>query len=135
MHKTHQIHYLQSNITKQTKIALLHTVQFPIGHTSHTLLVEEHVSCFIACAFQHINLVQHHKRCAMHSPHQYHISIVQQFPHTALAHALIQSQCPYCVHTCKKGILHVKFGLGMPHFVHNSNTDAFHAIKKFSFEL
>ena len=88
MHKTRQIHYLQSNITKQTNIALLHTIQFPIGCTSHTLLVEGHVSCFIACAFQHGNLVQHHKCCAMCSPHQSHISAVQQFPHIALAHAL-----------------------------------------------
>ena len=120
---------MQSNITKQTNIALLHTIQFPIGYTSHTLLVEGHVSCFIACAFQCSKLVQHHKCCAMCSPHQSHISAVQQFPHIALAHALIQSQCPYCVHPCKKAILCAKFGLWMPHFVHSSITDAFHAIK------
>ena len=88
MHKTRQIHYLQSSITKQTNIALLHTIQFPIGCTSHTLLVEGHVSCFIACALQCGKLIQHHKCCAMCSPHQSHISAVQQFPHIALAHAL-----------------------------------------------
>ena len=128
MHKTRQIHYLQSNIVKQTNIALLHTIQFPMCRTSHTLLVEGHVSCFIACEFQHVKLVQHHKRCAMCSPHQSHISAVQQFPHIALA--LIQSQCPYCVHPCKKAVPCIKFGLRMPHFLHSSITDVFHSIKK-----
>ena len=101
----------------------MHTIQFPIGRTSHTLPVEEHVSCFMACAFQCVKLVQHHKRCAMCSPHQSHISSVQQF--TRIALALIQSQCPYCVHPCKKAILHGKFGLWMPRFLHSFITDAF----------
>ena len=73
MHKTCQIHYLQSNIRKQTNIALLHTIEFPTPCTSHTLLVEGHVSRFIACAFQCGNIVQHRKCRAMCSPHQSHI--------------------------------------------------------------
>ena len=68
MDNTHQIHCLQSNIPKQTNIALLHTIQFPVGCTSHTLLAEGHLSCFTAFAFQCDNLVQHHKCCAMCSP-------------------------------------------------------------------
>ena len=111
MHKTRQKHYLQANITKQTNIALLYTIQFPVGRTSHSLLVEGHVSCFIACAFQCIKLIQNYKICAVCSLHQSHISAVQQLQHVALAHALIQSQCPYCVHPCKKAILRVKLGL------------------------
>ena len=135
MHKTRQIHYLQSNIAKQTNIALLHTIQFPIGRTSHTLLVEGHVSCFIACAFQCSKLVQHRECWAMCSPHQSHISAVKQFPHIALAHALIQFQCPYCVHPCNKGILRVKFGLWMRDFVHSFIKNAFCAFKTNSFYL
>ena len=135
MHRIRQIHYLQSNITKQTNIAPLHTIQYHMGHTSHSLLVEGHVSCFIACAFQHVKLVQHHKQCPMCSLHQSHISAVQQFPHIALAHALIQSQCPYFVHQCKKPILRDKFGLWMPHLVHISIAHAFHAYKTNSFYL
>ena len=101
MHKTRQIHYLQSNITKQTNIALLRTIQFPIGRTSHTLLVEGHVSCFIACAFQCVNLVQHHERCAMSSPNQSHTLAVQQFPHITLAHALNPNIHIVCIHARK----------------------------------
>ena len=108
MHKTRQLHYLQSNIAKQTNIILLHNILFPIGCTSHTLLVKGHVSCFIACAFQCSKLVQHRKCCATCSPHQSHISAMQLFPHIALVHAFIQSQCPYCVHQCKKAILRVR---------------------------
>ena len=74
--------------------------------------------------------LQHHKCCAMCSLHQSHISAVQPFPHIALPHALILSQCPYCVHPCNKTILRAKFGLWSHHFVHNSITDAFHAIQK-----
>ena len=133
MHKTRQIHCLQSNIAKQTNIALLHTMSFPIGCTSHTLLVEGHVSCFIACAFPCGKLVQHRECWAMCSPHQSHISAVKQFPHMELPHALIQSQCPCCVHQCKKPILRVKFGLWMPHLVHTSIADAFRAFKTNSF--
>ena len=48
----------------------------------------------------------------MCSPHQSHISAVQQFPHIALA--LIQSQCPYYIHPCKKAILCVKLNYGCP---------------------
>ena len=91
MHKTCQIHYLQSNITKQTNIALLHTIQFPIGCTSHTLLVEGHVSCFIACAFQCGKLVQNHKCCAMCSPHQSHISGSATIPTYSTC------TCPYSI--------------------------------------
>ena len=133
MHNTRQIHYLHSNMAKQKNIALLHINQFPKGRTCHTLLVEGHVSCFIVCAFQRGKLVQHHKHYSMCSPHQSHISALQQFPHIALAHALIQSQCPSCVHQCKKAILRVKFGLWMPHFVYSSLKDAFHALKTNSF--
>ena len=100
MNKTRQKHYLQSNITKQKNISILHTIQFPIGHTSHSLLVEGHVSCFIACAFQCIKLIQNHKLCTVCSPHQSHISAVQRFPHIVLAHALIQPNVPIlCTHT------------------------------------
>ena len=68
--------------------------------------------------------------CYVFSQHQSQVAVVQQFLHILLAHAFIQSQCPYCAHPCKKGILHVKFGLWMPHLVLSSITDAFHTIKK-----
>ena len=134
---TKLVKYTTSNqvLQNNTNIALLHTIQFPISRTSHALLVEGYVSCFIACAFQCGKLIQQHKRCAMCWLHQSHISAEQQFPHIALAYALIQSQCPYCVHPCKKAILRVKFGLWMHHFVHSSITAGFHAIKTDSFKL
>ena len=126
---------LEIKYHKQTNIALLHSSQFPIDRASHTLPVQGHVSCFIACAFQCIYLVQHHKRCAMWSPQQSHISAVQQFPHVALAHTLIQSQCPYCVHSCNKAILYIKVGLWRHHFVHIFIISASHAIHKNLFQF
>ena len=104
-------------------------------HKPHALLVEGNVSLFIADALQCVSIIQHYKCCAMFSPHQFHISAVQQFPHIPLAHALIQSQCSYCAHPCNKDILQVKFGLWTPHFVHNSISDAFHAMKENSLSL
>ena len=121
---------LATNITKQTNIGLLHTIQFPICHTSHNLLVEGRVSCFIVCAFQHIKLLQHQKYCAVCSPHQPQVSAVQQFPHIPLAHIYIQSQSPHCVHPCKQVILHAKFLLWIPYFVWSSIKHAFCTMKK-----
>ena len=108
-----------------------------ISHRLHKPCPPSRGTCFVlhCMSIQCSEIVQHRKCRATCSPHQSHILAVQLFQHIALAHALIQSQCPYCVHQCKKAIRPVKFGLSMPHLVHSSITNAFHAFKINSFYL
>ena len=114
---TKLVKYTIYNQIAQNEQILLSAIPFNflLAAQSHTLPVEAHVSCSIAHALQCINLVQHHKYCSMCPSHQPSVSAGEPFPHIALAYVFIQFQCPDCVHPCKKGILHGKFELWMPH--------------------